>query len=90
MVGQKIKELQGTKTIIHIDNPDHYELIIVYTTLTPDYYRDIVKKGNFCINIGDKNSSAWSFLDTYTRDEYKHYKIITSTELVGNNIYELW
>lgn len=90
MVEQKIKELQGTKTIIHIDNPDHYDLIMVHTTLTRDYYREAVKKGNFCICLKDNRCNSWSELKIYKDDIYRTYRIITSTELICNNTYELW
>ena len=91
MVEQKIKELQGTKTIIHIDNPDHYDLIMPHTNFFNINFRGEVKEGNFCLRMNG-GTFTWSTLDKYKSfyEQYKSYKIITSTELIGNNTYELW
>lgn len=89
MVKEKIEKLLETKTIIHIDNPDHYNIIKNYTTLTCSY-SDIVKKGNFCINL-DEKFHHWAELTYYKQGSlYKDYLIITSSELLYDKIYELW
>ena len=90
MVENKIKALFGTKTILHIDNPDHYDLIIPYTRLQENH-RDR-NNGDFCINIYKTcvgNLSLYKRNNVMT-DNHKDYKFITSTELIGNKIYELW
>lgn len=89
MVEQKIKELFNTKTILHIDNPEHYDLIMPHTTLHNRYKID-VNRGNFCINF-ETSSNYYATLEWYKKNlEYENYKFITSTELIGNTIYELW
>lgn len=91
MVEQKIKQLFNTKTILHIDNPEHYDIILPLTTLNQNHYKEHVNRGDFCINFDSYNS--WARLKWYKEhDKYNsnNYKIITSTELIGNTIYELW
>lgn len=85
MVEEKIKKLQGTKTIIHIDNVDHWKIIKPYTTLSSEFIGT-----NFAFSM-NKEYNYWSDIFYYRENkEYQDFKIITSSELLGCNIYELW
>jgi hypothetical protein len=89
MVEEKIKNLFYTNTILHINNPNHYDIIMPLTTFENNY-RDEINKGDFCINF-DSLYNAWSNLNYYKIiDKYNSYKFITSTELIGNKIIEIW
>ena len=91
MVKQKIKQLFNTNTILHIDNPNHYDIIMPFTTLTKCSKNHYVFKGDFCINF-DSNSNTYATLDFYKEENpWCKFKFITSTELIEkNNIIELW
>jgi hypothetical protein len=88
MVEEKIKKLFYTNTILHIDNPNHYDIIMPLTTLSQNVYKKLVNEGNFCINF-DSEMNSHSGLNYFKRN-YKNYKFITSTELIGNKIIEIW
>jgi hypothetical protein len=89
MVEEKIKNLFYTNTILHIDNPNHYDIIMPLTTFEINY-RTEVNNGDFCINFDDKYN-AWSNLKYFKKfNKYNSYKFITSTELIGNKIIEIW
>jgi hypothetical protein len=91
MVEQKIKQLFNTKTILHIDNPNHYDVILPLTTLSRHWNDHHVDDGDFCINF-DCNSNTYATLNFYKfENPWRKYKFITSTELLEkNNIIELW
>ena len=86
MVEDKIKDLFDTKTILHIDNPDHYDLIMPHTGLTQNHRKK--NNGNFCINMYKNCTEKLDFYKSLAR--FKNWKFITSTELLGNKIFELW
>ena len=90
MVEEKIKNLFYTNTILHIDNPNHYDIIMPFTTLRPFVYENEVNKGDFCINF-DTRLNTWCHLKYFKEHpNYSTYKFITSTELIGNKIIEIW
>jgi hypothetical protein len=92
MLKEKIDALQGTKTIIYMDNINHNSIIVPYLTENLNRSELYAKYKDLCVYLEDKKFNFVSDIDYYNRaySSYKNYKFIKSSDLIGDNIYECW
>lgn len=86
-VGERLNSL-NTYTVIHIQSLEHWELLTPCINLDYETYKNDVRKGTFCICKKSKDYT-WCTLQYY-RSHKNYYNIISSNEIIGNIIHEVW
>ena len=90
MVEEKLKPLLNTKTILIVENKEHWYLLKEFIYKPNFFTEDIyLKKEKYCFNLMTKRCESLStYKEHYT---YKNYTYISSNAICMNNTtYELW